>query len=198
MLVISGQQWRVITRLRCDCPVHGRRAVTAGARGQVMKRFDMGLSLAVCLAAMIWGTVANADYEAIGIGNLSCGKFIASIGKRPPGGITTMSTRNGELVSENAQYVQWLMGFVSGFNAVMAHIGEEQQQVRRVDGAGIDLWMRNWCNKHPTQPFVEAGALFINEMLTNAAAPPPGGTGDGYSQPARDSLKKLIEKPAAK
>jgi membrane protein required for colicin V production len=26
----------------------------------------------------------------------------------------------------------------------------------------------------------------------------PQGTGDGYSKPARDSLKKLIEKPAAR
>jgi membrane protein required for colicin V production len=29
-------------------------------------------------------------------------------------------------------------------------------------------------------------------------AEPPPGAGDGYSKPARDSLKKLIEKPAAK
>jgi hypothetical protein len=28
--------------------------------------------------------------------------------------------------------------------------------------------------------------------------PPRSGSGDGYSKPARDSLKKLIEKPAAK
>jgi membrane protein required for colicin V production len=28
--------------------------------------------------------------------------------------------------------------------------------------------------------------------------PQPPGTGDGYSKPARDSLKKLIEKPAAR
>ena len=34
---------------------------------------------------------------------------------------------------------------------------------------------------------------------TDAEPPPPGaGAGDGYSKPARDSLKKLIEKPAAK
>jgi hypothetical protein len=26
----------------------------------------------------------------------------------------------------------------------------------------------------------------------------PSGSGDGYSKPARDSLKKLIEKPAAR
>jgi membrane protein required for colicin V production len=26
----------------------------------------------------------------------------------------------------------------------------------------------------------------------------PAGSGDGYSKPARDSLKKLIEKPAAR
>ena len=30
------------------------------------------------------------------------------------------------------------------------------------------------------------------------AEPPPSGGGDGYSKPARDQLKKLIEKPAAK
>ena len=29
------------------------------------------------------------------------------------------------------------------------------------------------------------------------AEPPPRAAGDGYSKPARDSLKKLIEKPAA-
>jgi membrane protein required for colicin V production len=30
------------------------------------------------------------------------------------------------------------------------------------------------------------------------AEPAQPGAGDGYSKPARDSLKKLIEKPAAK
>jgi hypothetical protein len=46
--------------------------------------------------------------------------------------------------------------------------------------------------------FVGAVA-FIAEMRTNAAADQAApGSGDGYSKPARDSLKKLIEKPAAR
>ena len=32
----------------------------------------------------------------------------------------------------------------------------------------------------------------------DAEQSPPGSPGDGYSKPARDSLKKLIEKPAAR
>jgi membrane protein required for colicin V production len=36
-----------------------------------------------------------------------------------------------------------------------------------------------------------------DEQTTDTDPAPPG-TGDGYSKPARDSLKKLIEKPAAK
>jgi membrane protein required for colicin V production len=31
---------------------------------------------------------------------------------------------------------------------------------------------------------------------TDGEPPPQQGTGDGYSKPARDQLKKLIEKPA--
>jgi hypothetical protein len=167
----------------------------------MMKRFDMGMSLAVFFAAMIWGAVAHAepgDFFGLGAGQDSCGKFIASIGKRPPGKMQSMTTRDGDFVSENVAYIQWLTGFVSGFNAVVVTIGEEQRQVRQVDGAGLDLWMRNWCNQHPTQQVVDGALAFIKEVLTNAAAPPPGGTGDGYSKPNRDSLKKLIEKPAAK
>ena len=57
------------------------------------------------------------------------------------------------------------MGFVSGFNAMH----EEEQQVS-VDLAGLDLWMRNWCNKHPAQKVFHGALAFIDEMRSNAAA----------------------------
>src|SRR6516225_4846991 len=139
----------------------------------MMKRFDMGMSLAVCFAAMIWCAVAHAEQTAytIGMGNLSCGKYIASIGKRPPGKIQSMTTRDGDLVSENAEYLQWLLGFVSGVNTTLsafnaAHPGEEQQQIESIDAAGVDLWMRNWCNQHPVKAVFEGAEAFINEMRT--------------------------------
>ena len=37
-----------------------------------------------------------------------------------------------------------------------------------------------------------------DEDQSDAEPPPPGSPGDGYSRPARDSLKKLIDKPAAR
>jgi hypothetical protein len=148
-----------------------------------MKRFDMRVSLAVCFAAMIWGAVAHAESPTtyvLGVGSYSCGRFIATTSKHLPG--TIMPSRDGNFVSENAEYLGWLAGFLSGFNS--AHSAEQQI---KIDLAGLDLWMRNWCNKHPGQRLYDGEVAFINEMLTTATV-----------SPARDSLKKLIEKPAAK
>jgi hypothetical protein len=33
----------------------------------------------------------------------------------------------------------------------------------------MDLWMRNWCNQHPTHSVFQGAGVFINELLTNAA-----------------------------
>ncbi len=130
----------------------------------MMKR---SVSLAVCFAAMIWGAVAHAEIIVLGQGTASCGQFIATIGNRAPGMSRSRRTPDGDLlVSENTVYLAWLLGFVSGVNAT----SEEQQQVRQLDPAGLDLWMRNWCNKHPMQPVGEAVQLFLIEMRTNAAA----------------------------
>jgi hypothetical protein len=60
------------------------------------------------------------------------------------------------------------MGFVSGYNAVAQ--GHQQLEVRGIDLAGAELWIRNYCNKHPTDSVFGAAAAFINEMQANAAA----------------------------
>ena len=133
-----------------------------------MKRFDMRVSLAVCLAAMIWGAVAHAETGStfvMGSGQDSCGKFIAAVGDASPGKYREINA--GVFVSENEAYLQWLMGFVSGVNA--ASVGEQEQQVSWADSAAMDLWMRNWCNQHPTQDFVQAAMAFVREMRINAA-----------------------------
>ena len=140
--------------------------------GQMMKRFDMRVSLAVCFAAMIWSAVAHAEMGTIpvmGSGRESCGRLIAAIGNDPPGPgeQIIIETKRGVFFGEYTRYQDWLMGFVAGFN--FTHVGEEDT-VRGIDLAGMDLWMRNWCNQHPTKLVFEGGIAFINEMQTNAAA----------------------------
>jgi hypothetical protein len=99
-----------------------------------MKRFDMRVSLAACFAAMALGAVAHADAFIIGSGQGSCGKFIASLGDVPPGKYRKMNTAKGDFVDEHKVYQEWLLGFVSGYNATLSafnasHPGEEQQSL---------------------------------------------------------------------
>jgi hypothetical protein len=93
--------------------------------------------------------------------------LIAAIGNAPLGKYRTMSTSSGDFVGDYARYMEWLSGFVSGFNA--ERLSEQERQVTTIDPAGMDLWMRNWCNKHPTQTVAQGAVAFITEMLTNAA-----------------------------
>jgi hypothetical protein len=149
---------------------------------------------------LLTADVAHAEMgtAVLGAGQYSCGKLIATAGTTPPGARFQRTDREkGLIINEYAMYQEWLMGFVTGYN--FAHNDLVEQQVARIDIAGLDLWMRNWCNQHPTQTVFQGASVFIKEMLTNAAADQAApGSGDGYSKPARDSLKKLIEKPAAR
>jgi hypothetical protein len=116
---------------------------------------------ALCLLGSGGGAHAESGTTfVIGAGHDSCGQFIATIGKHPPGKVQSMPTGDGNFVSENAMYQQWLMGFVSGYNA-----GRVSEQVEDIDLAGMDLWMRNWCNRHPTQTVFFAAGVFVTEML---------------------------------
>jgi hypothetical protein len=113
--------------------------------------------------------VAQAGSTAVfGAGQNSCGRLIATIGKLQPGNLQSMDTASGVFVSEYIRYQEWLMGFVTGFNA--AYSNDLEQQVKGTDLAGMDLWMRHWCDKHPTQSVVDGAIAFINEMRSNAAA----------------------------
>ena len=126
-----------------------------------------GALLAICFGLLLTATTHAAPVFALGAGNKSCGELIGAIGDDPPGKYRSTNTTTGVFVSEHGRYLEWLMGFVSGFN--VAHAGDIEQQVTKIDPAGMDLWMRNWCNQHPTQKFFEGAWFFINEMLTNAA-----------------------------
>ena len=138
-------------------------------RGVGMRSLILGLLL-------LTADVAHAETYAVGIGKFSCGKFIASIGKNAPGMMETMTAPDGvKFHSENEVYGQWLLGTVSGVNSALsaynvAHPGEEQQQIVNIDPAGVDLWMRNWCNQHPVKFVFDAAVAFIGEMRTNATA----------------------------
>jgi hypothetical protein len=134
--------------------------------GGMMRHF--GALLAICFGLLLTGAAHASSVFGIGAGNNSCGKYIAALGDAPPGKSREMNTARGVYVSENERYLEWLAGFVSAFNAVNAATGDLERQVQ-IDAAGMDLWMRNWCNQHPTDSVWDGAIAFIHEMLTNAA-----------------------------
>lgn len=93
-----------------------------------------------------------------------------------------MNTASGTFVSEYARYQQWLQGFVSGYNAAHSSADEQQKQVDGIDLAGMDLWMRNWCNKHPTKTVFAGAVAFIEEIRGDAVRV---GSDDRHQEDAR-------------
>jgi hypothetical protein len=92
--------------------------------------------LFVLLAAMIWGAVAHAETGVYvkGVGVYSCGQFIGAISNTPPGKSRYLDARDGHFVSENTEYQQWLLGYVSAYNVLMAATAADQERRRR-DGS---------------------------------------------------------------
>jgi hypothetical protein len=113
------------------------------------------LVVVVCVAG-----AAHAQEGTIVLGGaVSCGKFIAASTGVPPG--SYKQTRDGQFVDDFARYQGWLMGFVSGYNDAQS---DNLTQQIKVDLAGLDLWMRNWCNKNPTKSVYEGASAFRLEM----------------------------------
>ena len=115
---------------------------------------------ALALIALLMGRTAHADdYLVMGSGQKTCGSFVSAIEGAPPGQYLSKGELSGELHS----YQSWLMGFVSGIN-VERNDGAERQ-ISNVDLPAVDLWMRNWCNRHPTKTVFEGALAFRREML---------------------------------
>jgi hypothetical protein len=124
----------------------------------------------------------------IGAGRYSCGKLIAALGKAPPGKQEYMNTAIGVFIDEHSEYQEWLMGFVTGYNFAYSGPGNEQKAQIEIDQAGADLWMRNWCNQHPTLKVFD-GAMFSSRRCgatrQQGSAERQAQTCEGQNEPAR-------------
>jgi 3D (Asp-Asp-Asp) domain-containing protein len=99
--------------------------------------------------------VGQAQWLVMGLGSKSCGSYVLAL---------SQNQTNMALISDGQRYPtmafaygQWVDGFVSGTN-LSRHAGAEQINV---DPSGIDLWVDNYCKKHPAQTIVDAAGAFI-------------------------------------
>jgi len=118
----------------------------------------MKLTAAILLgAACVTSPAFAGDIMILGVGQRSCGQFLAAGGEAPIGTVL----QKGQYYGEQIRFNEWMMGFVSGFNA--AYEGDVTSQIR-VDLASLDVWLRKWCNENPTKAISQAAVAFRDQM----------------------------------
>jgi hypothetical protein len=123
-------------------------------------RFLLAL-LAVCMATQ--ALAGQTGLLVIGVGQRSCGEFVAAVGMTPVGMVLQHPAQDGgKYYAELIRYHEWAMGFVTGFSS--GHESNTDDQIR-IDLSALDLWLRKWCNDNPTKEFAQAAPAFRDQMI---------------------------------
>jgi hypothetical protein len=96
-----------------------------------------------------------ADY-GLYVGSATCGAFIAASEGFAPGKLGHLNSHNQDYFTQNLSYIQWALGFV----AAIPYRDADANSVIK-DVSSLDLWLRNWCNAHPTDYFADAVVAFL-------------------------------------
>jgi hypothetical protein len=120
-----------------------------------------GLTLLVCMLATPLAAQQQPGWVIMGDGNDSCGKYIAAVQPFLPGKGQTFRAITGKVWFDDAGlYAQWIQGYISGINQMSKPDPAAQMGV---DYPGIDLWLRKWCQAHPTNSLVDAVSALIKD-----------------------------------
>jgi hypothetical protein len=113
---------------------------------------------------MLLPIVARANTETVfaaGLGGeASCGQVIAWLEEDPTLGKYKQTHQDGmTLVTQKEVVVAYVQGFITGVNYSR---GPSAQIM--ADSPAIELWIRNYCNAHPTDKLVEAADQFTRSQ----------------------------------
>jgi hypothetical protein len=116
------------------------------------------LALSFTLAALLLlPMIARADDAVFTFGRgtrTSCGQFIAAMEAHK-----IMQQQDGvPHMSERALMMEYVDGLLTGLN-----LSRDRAHQIRSDNAAIELWLRSWCARHPTNSLVDAVAAFSAE-----------------------------------
>jgi len=108
-----------------------------------------------------------------GDGSNACADFLNATKGVPWGQARAMTLRDGRTYwSEAAQYLNWIDGYISGFNVFAVH-DPRRGTIHQVtiEQPALDAWVRNYCEAHRTSSVAEAVWSLIKSQA--------GGNGNG-------------------
>jgi hypothetical protein len=116
-------------------------------------------------AFVFWGLLClprqgiSETIYAFGVGTDSCSSFISHIAVSPGRSFSRTAPDDGQkYYSKSTTYLEWLLGFVTGYNAVMSDPAKQVQ----IDASAVDLYVRGWCTQNPTSNIFTAIRQFLN------------------------------------
>jgi hypothetical protein len=124
----------------------------------MMKRFDMGLSLAVCFATALDGVACAQEgrFHYTGQGAISCEVFGALRGVGP-----------GPAIED--RLLDWAEGYASGINAARPK-GYFDLKAKEPDE--MKLYLRRYCETHPKALYSVAVWEYVHSLPLLTELPP--------------------------
>jgi hypothetical protein len=132
--------------------------ITTPARARVCLLTASALALLAPVGA------AEKVWLTVGRGSESCGTFVRAIdamAPMPSGKAQSMNWQNKTWVEEGYAFQTYLFGFVTGVNL------DASKQIK-VDGNGIVLWIRHYCESHADESINTAISAFVQEQRTKS------------------------------
>jgi hypothetical protein len=119
----------------------------------------IALLLAVTAAAAVTAQaqIQPHQWSTSGLGAHSCGKFSVAILQDPK--FTGWEIAGKTYQSEAGAFVQWAAGFVTAANL---HGKPGPGQIV-VDVDGMGMWLKTYCESHPSQSFYVAVSEFVTK-----------------------------------
>jgi hypothetical protein len=95
---------------------------------------------------------------AFGAGVDSCEAFVSEVVAAPGKTVSRTAPDDGrDYYAKSTTYLEWLLGFVTGYNAA-----RDPQNQFQFDPEDVDRYVRNWCALNPTSNIFTAVRQFLN------------------------------------
>ncbi|MDG4853828.1 hypothetical protein EOA75_01320 [Mesorhizobium sp. M1A.F.Ca.IN.022.07.1.1] len=118
----------------------------------IVSALVLGLATAPCRAE-------NANAFIYSYGLKTCGAFVAAEGDNHPGKAILRMADGRKFFDESANFMNWVLGYLSAVNMMRAP-GKPSIEL---DNAAVDLWLRNWCDAHPTNSIFDGTLALVAE-----------------------------------
>jgi hypothetical protein len=118
------------------------------------------LRVSLLLGSLCFSTPsASQPINAFGVGTDSCSAYVSHIAAGPGQSVNRTAPDDGlDYYSKSTTYLEWLLGFVTGYNAA---INDPTKQAQ-LDAAAVDAYVRKWCTLNPRSNIFTAVHQLLN------------------------------------